>query len=162
MKCPNCGGQEIPPNGRFCPDCGLEIIRRPVPAQASQAPRETTVHVARASDTAGHDVLPPRRAPPGYGPVPSTHAPPRSRAPRIVLSFILTVMVIGAGFAVLTVMTWGSFQDLPSPVQVRGDNSGRQVASRPHRGAFCLLHGRRGQVEMAGLLLGRAPCKQQF
>lgn len=102
MYCPSCG-TELPPSARFCSECGLAFENG------------STMPAGQPTPT-----IAPRRSPPRPQPVPSDPitppvkktgtTKPRHKAGKIIVSVILVLVLIGAGFAIVTVMTWGSYR----------------------------------------------------
>jgi len=96
MYCPSCGS-ELPPNANFCPECGLSFdnaksTAQPVPSIA------------------------PRRSPPSERPVqapapaqPVARPRDKPKASKIIISAILVFALLGSVFAVVTVVTWGTY-----------------------------------------------------
>ncbi|MEX2681141.1 MAG: zinc-ribbon domain-containing protein [Candidatus Sigynarchaeota archaeon] len=102
MYCPSCGA-ELPPNARFCSECGLAFEKAPAKPVEQPAP-----------------TIAPRRSPPAErSPINITSPsattiqasrPARSRqkASKIFISALLVVALVGAVFSVVIVLTWGS------------------------------------------------------
>jgi hypothetical protein len=97
--CPSCGA-ELPPNSKFCSECGLEFEKGN--AKPAEQPAPT---------------IAPRRSPPSQSPPAKTTSSkpvrstkPRQKAGKVFVSAILVLALVGAVFAAVTVMTWGSYK----------------------------------------------------
>ncbi len=100
MYCPSCGA-ELPSNANFCSECGLAFEKASAKPVEQPAP-----------------TIAPRRSPPSQSPI-TTKTPtyqttratkPRQKAGKVFISALLVLALVGAVFAVVTVMTWGSYE----------------------------------------------------
>lgn len=109
MFCPSCG-KDLPAEARFCPECGHAFAA--VPAQPTLAPRRPVVP----------QTAPETRAPRSK-PSPATYRS-RPQGSRAFLSAILVLAVLAAGFAVVSVATWGSYDEVQTYVHDPGAPEG--------------------------------------
>ncbi len=100
MYCPTCGA-ELPPNARYCSECGLAFEKEPAKPLEQPAP-----------------TIAPRRSPPSQSPPTTTTTPsqpglatkPHQKARKAFVSAVLVLALVGAVFSVVTVITWGSYK----------------------------------------------------
>ena len=142
MFCPSCGS-EIPTSGKFCPECGDTI-----PGTQKENQEQEGSKITRDAE---EPRIKPRRAPPSevQGSEKITYvgevvprrsaraiAPPRSKSSKAGLAFVMILILFGAVFAVITVLTWGSYsgkdQRIYSPAVPNNSSSWRFEVDTAH------------------------------